>query len=114
MQTDLGSLLGPDVRWGHLWSHVPTTQQPRPALSPLLQGATAGGPTRAGGLGWEHGGHSSILSAEPGLFLKQGNELSLLFKPQVKNLPANAGDAKRSGFHPWVERSLGIGNGFPW
>ena len=36
MQTDLGSYLRPDVRWGHLWSHVPPTQQPRPAPSPLL------------------------------------------------------------------------------
>lgn len=27
MQTDLGSHPRPDVRWGHLWSHVPTTEQ---------------------------------------------------------------------------------------
>ena len=27
MQTDLGSHPRPDVRWGHLCSHVPTTEQ---------------------------------------------------------------------------------------
>ena len=31
----------------------------------------------------------------------------------VKNIPANAGDARVSGLIPGLERSLGVGNGNP-